>query len=323
MWLSTPPLAKADFDNGLLAFQKGEYQPALREFLVCANEDDPRAMLLLGMMYHGGTGIPQGYETAITWYRKAADLGEPGAQHNLGILYTQGDGVSRDPSEAMRWYHKAASQGLADSQYNIGVAYDSGDGVPQDSNRAAHWFKLAAERGNPKAAFNLALMAAKGEGAPEDHVEAYKWAFVAGANAGRESAVFRYSGPALGRTTAESERVSRMADTLKAQLAKMMSKGQIERAKHLAADQLHAAANKDAVLLYLEGDYVGAFDKEILVAEKGDPGAQAMIGMMYEEGKGVGRYYPEALRFGIEEAARRGTPQPRRLLPICIPKAKG
>ena len=57
-------MAQADFDNGLLAFQKGDYKAAMKEFHASASVDDPRAMLFLGIMYHSGTGLPQNYEAA-------------------------------------------------------------------------------------------------------------------------------------------------------------------------------------------------------------------------------------------------------------------
>ena len=74
--------------------------------------------------------------------------------------------------------------------------------------------------------------------------------------------------------------------------------------------------------MYLEGDYVGAYVKEILVAEKGDPGAQAMIGMMYEEGKGVGRYFPESLRW-YRRAAEQGNTSAQTALADMYSQGKG
>lgn len=56
----------------------------------------PGAQLDLGFMYDNGYGVPQDYQEAIAWYRRAADQGNDRAQYNLAHIYDKGDGVSRD-----------------------------------------------------------------------------------------------------------------------------------------------------------------------------------------------------------------------------------
>ena len=70
------------------------------------------------------------------------------AQSNLGILYRDGEGVPQDFEEAARWSRKAAAQGDADAQNNLGVMYWVGEGVPMDIEEAARWFRKAANQGN-------------------------------------------------------------------------------------------------------------------------------------------------------------------------------
>jgi len=50
----------------------------------------------LGLLYtHGGDGLPQDYDKAIDWFRKAADKDDPDAKYDLGWAYEAGLGVPR------------------------------------------------------------------------------------------------------------------------------------------------------------------------------------------------------------------------------------
>ncbi len=94
--LLVPAPAWADFQAGVDAYERGDYETALKEF------------------------------------RPLAEQGYASAQSNLGLMYDNGQGVSQDYQEAVKWYRRAAEQGLAIAQSNLGVGYDRGRGVPQD-----------------------------------------------------------------------------------------------------------------------------------------------------------------------------------------------
>jgi TPR repeat protein len=59
-------------------------------------------------MYDDGLGVPQDYEQAVAWYRKAADQGYSVSQYNLGVMYAQGQGVQQDYVQAHMWFNLAA-----------------------------------------------------------------------------------------------------------------------------------------------------------------------------------------------------------------------
>ena len=67
-------------------------------------------------MYDHGIGVPQVYQQALTWDRKAAEQGNASAQNNLGMMYTHGRGVPQDDQEALKWIRLAAEQGVAGAQ---------------------------------------------------------------------------------------------------------------------------------------------------------------------------------------------------------------
>ena len=103
--------AWADAQGAVDAFQRGDYETALREFRALAEEGNARAEYNIGLMYDLGTGVEQDRAEAAIWYRKAATQAHVKAQFNLGFLYANGDGVSQELVLAYKWLELAAIQG--------------------------------------------------------------------------------------------------------------------------------------------------------------------------------------------------------------------
>ena len=61
-----------DYQDGLDAFNRGDYETALEFFEPFAEEGIDRAQYNLGLMYHNGLGVTQDYKEALKWYRLAA-----------------------------------------------------------------------------------------------------------------------------------------------------------------------------------------------------------------------------------------------------------
>ncbi len=142
--LSAP--AWAGFDEGVVAYKRGDYETALRELRPLAERGNPIAQSNLGVMYAKGQGVAQDYAEAVKWWRRATEQGFAEAQFNLGNMYDNGLGVAQDYAEAAKWYRRAAEQDYAKAQYNLGVAYEYGEGVEQDYVQAHMWYNLAASR---------------------------------------------------------------------------------------------------------------------------------------------------------------------------------
>ncbi len=85
-----------------------------------AEQGAAKVQFNLGNMYFEGKGVPQDYQEAAKWYRKAAEQGYVEAQRLFGDMHAAGKGIPQDDQEAVKWYHKAAEQGDAASQYNLG-----------------------------------------------------------------------------------------------------------------------------------------------------------------------------------------------------------
>ena len=70
-----PVTARADFQQGVDDYQRGDYSAAYQEFLAAAQGGDGAAAHALGYMYLTGKGVAQSNAQAIEWYRKGAALG--------------------------------------------------------------------------------------------------------------------------------------------------------------------------------------------------------------------------------------------------------
>ena len=101
MGLTLP--AFAGLDDGLAAYDRGDYATAYRELA------------------------------------PAAAGGAPLAQYNLARMYFTGEGVSRDSDEGLKWLRKAAMAGVGLAQYQLGARHEWGIDVAQDYGEAARW----------------------------------------------------------------------------------------------------------------------------------------------------------------------------------------
>jgi uncharacterized protein len=135
-------------EDGVAAYQRGDFAAALRLFQPLAEHGDASAQSNLGVMYEQGRGVAQNYREAMRWFRLAAIQGNASAQSNLGVMYYKGQGIAQDYGEAMKWYRMAAEQRNLEAQFNLGVMYEEGRGVAQDRVRAHMWFNLAAATPN-------------------------------------------------------------------------------------------------------------------------------------------------------------------------------
>jgi TPR repeat protein len=135
------------FEDGMTAYDRGDYARAMRFWWPLADQGDARAQSNLGVMYAKGLGVRQDYAAAASWYRRAAEQGNANAQSNLGVLCAEGRGIPQDNRAAARWYRRAADQGHGRAQYNLGIICAQGRGLPQDYSAAADWFRKAADQG--------------------------------------------------------------------------------------------------------------------------------------------------------------------------------
>jgi TPR repeat protein len=105
--------AQSEFEAGVTAYKHGEYKTALSLFRPLAENGNPKAQTILGLMYSYGEGVPVDFREASSWYRRAAEQSYGVAQYSLAMLYLEGKGGPVDTDEAIRWLTLAAEGGHA------------------------------------------------------------------------------------------------------------------------------------------------------------------------------------------------------------------
>lgn len=138
--------ASAGLEDGLAAYERGEYPLAARELGPSAARGEALAEYTLARLYFAGQGVPRDVAEGLKWLQKAAEAGVAHAQYQLGTRYEYGLDVGEDLGEAARWYQKAADRGVTEAQFRLGLFYMNGVGVTRDLVAAHKWLNLAASR---------------------------------------------------------------------------------------------------------------------------------------------------------------------------------
>ena len=163
------------FEDASSAYERGDYEAAIRLFLPMAVAGDERAVFNLALAY----AASQDNAEAAKWWKKAAEAGIAQAQAILAGMYLSGKDIAQDYALAESWYRKAAEQGIAQAQSVLSCMYYEGRGIPQDFDEAAKWGIMAAEQGDPGGQLLLSAMYEFGMGVKPDNVQAHMWANLA------------------------------------------------------------------------------------------------------------------------------------------------
>lgn len=132
------------YEDGEVAFQRKEYDAAMRHWRPLAEAGNARAQSRIAALYYGGFGVALSYEFALAWCEKAADQGDANAQYMLASMYRDGKGAERDGQKALSFFLKAADQGVPGAQYSLGLMHFMGEATPINYAEAYYWLGLAA-----------------------------------------------------------------------------------------------------------------------------------------------------------------------------------
>lgn len=87
---------------------------------------------------------PEGYGSALDWYRRGCELRDLSACHNVGIAHQRGrHGLKPDPAEAARYYEQSAERGFLNSMYNLAILYADSGLVATDPREGLRWMLVA------------------------------------------------------------------------------------------------------------------------------------------------------------------------------------
>src|SRR5262249_20466307 len=139
----------------------------------------------LGELSEGGTGVPQNYQTAKNWYKKAADLGNADAMGNLGALFESGRGGPQSLETAREWYVKGAALKGRVAMHNLGggapqcaeagrfatptAMLENGRGTSKNLAEAKFWYERAAALEYAPALNDLGRLYLAGAGVPKNY----------------------------------------------------------------------------------------------------------------------------------------------------------
>ena len=92
-WILASAIAAAQFasfaavagpwEDGMAAYNRGDYVPAFRLFRPLAEQGNARAQTALGVMFRKGEGVPKNPVRARMWFSLAAKRGDAGARAGL------------------------------------------------------------------------------------------------------------------------------------------------------------------------------------------------------------------------------------------------
>src|SRR3954447_3089528 len=77
--LGTPAAFAGPWEDGMAAYNRGDYVPAMRVFRRLAEQGNAKAQNVLGVMFRKGQGVPKNPARAHMWFSFAAKRGEAGA----------------------------------------------------------------------------------------------------------------------------------------------------------------------------------------------------------------------------------------------------
>ena len=315
-----------------------DYEEALKLYSKAAEGGYGIAQFKLGRAYETGHGKAKDEEEALRWYDKAGENGEVAAKKCAESLrqkrqMAESTCLAIKAFKDKNWYDGFRYSQTADRENNstiqfyIGVCYDSGyGGASKDKSQALSWFRKAAENGDHAAQFNLGVMYAKGEGVEKNEAESKRW----------------YQKAAAGG----DEKAKKMLELIEERDALIRKRDEVQHNTTSALlafknaqwfDGFRLAQNADknnADIQYFIGfchlyGYGGAAHNEFEAAKwigrsakQNHLAAQASLGGMYLEGKGVGVNVNEGIRL-IRNAADGGNALGMRLLGLAYDNGIG
>ncbi len=271
------------FDQGVAAYDAGDFPGAYRIWEQLAREDDLAAMRNTAQMLRQGKGVAKDTKKAFNLYMNAAEKGLVTAMANVGDMYVAGEGTEKNPEAAAAWYARAATAGLSLAQMKLAEMYERGEGVERSPERARVLIERAARNGYAPAQAKLAAM-----GGPSGPVTSSE-------NAPGADDAFRGGGKTHSELRTSYAGRPAAGDVVAPELAAKMPAEDLAQIN--AGLTAYAAQNKKL-----------AFATWRNVAGRGNADAQLRVGLLYENGEGVGQDMIEAYRW-LKLAANQAHPK--------------
>lgn len=186
------PLALADMSAAqylvgimVLEGRGGEANPhkGVEWLLSAATQDNVNAQQMLGQIYlNGSYGIDKNSAVAAQWLQPLAEAGDPAAQFDMALAYMIGGTLEPSPETAVGWLQMASQYGHSNAQHLLARCYLSGYGVEKNPSEAALWFSKSAQQGIAQSQNDLGSLYVKGLGVNKNLGMAMAWFSISEAN---------------------------------------------------------------------------------------------------------------------------------------------
>ena len=184
---------EGDLDKAYDYFEAENYESALDEFQLLAENDNPYAQLMLARMYNDGNGTEKNMNLHFKWINAAANNFYNGimdqsedyslehanlAMYSLGYCYTMGLGTDQNFAKAFKWFKKSADNNHLNGMYAVAKMYYEGTGTEKNMEASFIYTKMRAEseKNNDPDAYNqLAFSYYDGIVTSESKEDAFYW----------------------------------------------------------------------------------------------------------------------------------------------------
>lgn len=126
---------------------KNSYEKARELCELAIQKNNSLAMVILGMIYEKGYGIPQNYQKAHELYELAASHGNNTALINLGYMHEHGLGYPRNINKAIELYELAIDRGNMTAEENLEYLYENASYITNNLVETRVLYEIAIEKG--------------------------------------------------------------------------------------------------------------------------------------------------------------------------------
>ncbi len=189
------PFWTDDLKKAKKAYNKGNYNRAMKYFRRASEDGNIVADWYLGHMYRTGRGVPQDDATAYSYYSRVAELydADESDQNRLRITVdamvrladyqrtgVASAGIAQNPVAAARIYLKiATTYGHPAAQYALGVMSIKGQGMKRNPQQGLKWLIAAARKRHATSEAYLGELYLEGKLVRPDRTRAVMWYILA------------------------------------------------------------------------------------------------------------------------------------------------
>ena len=113
--LGAPSALAGPWEDGMAAYNRGDYLPAIHLFRPLARQGNPKAQSVIGVMYRKGEGVPRSSSRAFMWFSLAAKRGD--AQAKAGMREVSKTMTPAEVSQAEAMAQACAASNYRDCEY--------------------------------------------------------------------------------------------------------------------------------------------------------------------------------------------------------------